>query len=180
MLFLLGELVELLNAVSPRLSSDDDDEKKDEKNLASSYSKVPTQHGKDEISFVDQLRGASQNLLSSLSFDSDAANALRELLENDTCSELGPQRNWSKSESEIDFLECCEMYGKIIVSELGQRRKTIRENTLLGGIAGGAKYLHAGLLFKLGGQKRKKKKIDPSFSFPYQLGFQVLKLLVMS
>jgi hypothetical protein len=73
---------------------------------------------------------------------------------------LGPQRDWSKVSGSQDFLESAEMYGKIIIrqdllldscvgfllsfshslfSELHMRRKTIRENTLLGGQIGGSK-----------------------------------------
>ena len=70
------------------------------------------------LCFSDLFRLASRALVNALS-GGNAANQLRELqllLERDTLSaDFGPQREWSGA-SKADFLECAEMYGKIIIS----------------------------------------------------------------
>ena len=49
-----------------------------------------------------------------------------------------------------DFVFAAQMYGKIIISEryLPVKEKTIKPNDRLGGVAGGEKYIHQGILFK--------------------------------
>ena len=46
-----------------------------------------------------------------------------------------------------DFVYCASTYGKIIISEYSSQIKTINPSSV-GGIAGGEKYMVAGILFK--------------------------------
>jgi hypothetical protein len=49
-----------------------------------------------------------------------------------------------------DFVHTAKSLGKIIISEkfIPREKRTIREHCNVGGIAGGEKYIHHGILFK--------------------------------
>ena len=131
-------------------SSDDDDDC--ERVLTDSYSKSAALTA-TTLSFADDLRRKSASLVRALSEQRECGAqlaALQELLQRDT-GDLGYQRDWSKVENaREEFLAAATMYGKIIIAELPMKNahRTIRENPLLGGLIGGAKYLFHGMLVK--------------------------------
>ena len=95
----------------------------------------------------------------------NTCEALEDCVNNDEAS-YGYQRNWSGEPQDDteglmeDFQHTAELYGKIIVSEkqLQPRYKTIKTATeKLGGLYGGEKYLHHGLLFKFSEHRDARK-----------------------
>jgi hypothetical protein len=48
-----------------------------------------------------------------------------------------------------DFFYTCEQYGRLIIDEMSREQKSIAGNSALGGIAGGDKFIVAGILFKV-------------------------------
>jgi hypothetical protein len=149
-------------------SSDEGDVEDEDRVLTDSYSKKAALQASSSLSFVDDLRRKSASLVRALSDERDCAAQLvalqargrccifvlklssQELLQRDT-GDLGYQRDWSKVENaREEFVAAATMYGKVIIAELPMKNahRTIRENTLLGGVLGGAKYLFHGMLVK--------------------------------
>jgi hypothetical protein len=130
--------------------------------LNTSYPREATYNDAGEASaipFTDELVARARALLSLLPSAelSSPVVAAMELLEQ-TCAasarDLGFQRDWNQGDERVlldDFVNTALTYGKIIIDEvpIPNREKTIKEARKLGGLIGGKKFLHHGILFKL-------------------------------
>ncbi len=145
-------LQEVALAEEEELTLGDEDE--EDRVLSDSYNKSAELTASTTLSFADDLRRKSASLVKALVEQRECAAqlaAVQDLLQRDT-GDLGYQRDWSKAgeSAREDFLATALMYGKVVVAELPMKNahRTIKVNTLLGGVLGGAKYLFHGMLIK--------------------------------